>query len=160
MWVKERMPKKSGRWWFWRKSSVKQVQTELPPAAYFIYFPFQIHLHHGTTCLVLLLLLLLLSLSLLFFLSLRQRSSWRSRSLWAGPVQPFTRPHQHSEPAATLSHTTHQHEQYRVNMLERKKSACINLWFWFNCVCGFVLTYFMVPKKCRIGLLLSGGCEC
>uniref|UniRef100_A0AAX7U4U2 phosphatidate phosphatase n=1 Tax=Astatotilapia calliptera TaxID=8154 RepID=A0AAX7U4U2_ASTCA len=24
-WVKEKMPKKSGRWWFWRKSSVKQV---------------------------------------------------------------------------------------------------------------------------------------
>uniref|UniRef100_A0A3Q3GLV0 phosphatidate phosphatase n=1 Tax=Labrus bergylta TaxID=56723 RepID=A0A3Q3GLV0_9LABR len=23
-WVKEKMPKKSGRWWFWRKSSVKQ----------------------------------------------------------------------------------------------------------------------------------------
>uniref|UniRef100_A0A665WL47 phosphatidate phosphatase n=1 Tax=Echeneis naucrates TaxID=173247 RepID=A0A665WL47_ECHNA len=27
-WVKEKMPKKSGRWWFWRKSSVKQVLTE------------------------------------------------------------------------------------------------------------------------------------
>uniref|UniRef100_A0A4W5NWG9 phosphatidate phosphatase n=1 Tax=Hucho hucho TaxID=62062 RepID=A0A4W5NWG9_9TELE len=26
-WVKEKMPKKSGRWWFWRKSSVKQVGT-------------------------------------------------------------------------------------------------------------------------------------
>uniref|UniRef100_A0A6Q2ZDP8 phosphatidate phosphatase n=1 Tax=Esox lucius TaxID=8010 RepID=A0A6Q2ZDP8_ESOLU len=25
-WVKEKMPKKSGRWWFWRKSSVKQVE--------------------------------------------------------------------------------------------------------------------------------------
>uniref|UniRef100_A0A7N8XLH7 phosphatidate phosphatase n=1 Tax=Mastacembelus armatus TaxID=205130 RepID=A0A7N8XLH7_9TELE len=24
-WVQEKMPKKSGRWWFWRKSSVKQV---------------------------------------------------------------------------------------------------------------------------------------
>uniref|UniRef100_A0A8C3G928 phosphatidate phosphatase n=1 Tax=Cyclopterus lumpus TaxID=8103 RepID=A0A8C3G928_CYCLU len=24
-WVKEKMPKRSGRWWFWRKSSVKQV---------------------------------------------------------------------------------------------------------------------------------------
>ncbi|XP_071777560.2 phosphatidate phosphatase LPIN2-like [Centroberyx gerrardi] len=24
-WVKEKMPKKSGRWWFWRKSSVKQL---------------------------------------------------------------------------------------------------------------------------------------
>uniref|UniRef100_A0A8C5HFN5 phosphatidate phosphatase n=1 Tax=Gouania willdenowi TaxID=441366 RepID=A0A8C5HFN5_GOUWI len=24
-WVKEKMPKKSGRWWFWRKSSIKQV---------------------------------------------------------------------------------------------------------------------------------------
>uniref|UniRef100_A0A3B4ANE5 LNS2/PITP domain-containing protein n=1 Tax=Periophthalmus magnuspinnatus TaxID=409849 RepID=A0A3B4ANE5_9GOBI len=24
-WVKEKMPKKSGRWWFWRKSIVKQV---------------------------------------------------------------------------------------------------------------------------------------
>lgn len=23
--MKEKMPKKSGRWWFWRKSSVKQV---------------------------------------------------------------------------------------------------------------------------------------
>ncbi|KAM7390296.1 hypothetical protein PAMA_008460 [Pampus argenteus] len=27
-WVKERMPKKSGRWWFWRKSSVKQSSSE------------------------------------------------------------------------------------------------------------------------------------
>ncbi|KAK7881732.1 hypothetical protein WMY93_030141 [Mugilogobius chulae] len=27
-WVKEKMPKKSGRWWFWRKSSVKQLSTE------------------------------------------------------------------------------------------------------------------------------------
>ncbi|XP_047193848.1 phosphatidate phosphatase LPIN2-like isoform X1 [Hippoglossus stenolepis] len=27
-WVKEKMPKKSGRWWFWRKSSVKQSSTE------------------------------------------------------------------------------------------------------------------------------------
>ncbi|XP_061614711.1 phosphatidate phosphatase LPIN2-like isoform X1 [Phyllopteryx taeniolatus] len=27
-WVKDRMPKKSGRWWFWRKSSVKQLSTE------------------------------------------------------------------------------------------------------------------------------------
>uniref|UniRef100_A0A3Q3VXX0 phosphatidate phosphatase n=1 Tax=Mola mola TaxID=94237 RepID=A0A3Q3VXX0_MOLML len=27
-WVKEKMPKKSGRWWFWRKSSVKQVQVQ------------------------------------------------------------------------------------------------------------------------------------
>uniref|UniRef100_A0A8D3DHU5 phosphatidate phosphatase n=1 Tax=Scophthalmus maximus TaxID=52904 RepID=A0A8D3DHU5_SCOMX len=26
-WVKEKMPKKSGRWWFWRKSGMKQVQT-------------------------------------------------------------------------------------------------------------------------------------
>uniref|UniRef100_A0A3B3XJT7 phosphatidate phosphatase n=1 Tax=Poecilia mexicana TaxID=48701 RepID=A0A3B3XJT7_9TELE len=26
-WVKEKMPKKSGRWWFWRKSSTKQVGT-------------------------------------------------------------------------------------------------------------------------------------
>uniref|UniRef100_A0A3Q2DYL9 phosphatidate phosphatase n=1 Tax=Cyprinodon variegatus TaxID=28743 RepID=A0A3Q2DYL9_CYPVA len=26
-WVKEKMPKKSGRWWFWRKSSTKQVDT-------------------------------------------------------------------------------------------------------------------------------------
>lgn len=76
-WVKERMPKKSGRWWFWRKSSVKQVQTELPPAAYFIYFPFQsrkeqnpqIHLSHGIA-------LLLMSLpNLLLFFSLHQRSS-------------------------------------------------------------------------------------
>uniref|UniRef100_A0A674MVP8 phosphatidate phosphatase n=1 Tax=Takifugu rubripes TaxID=31033 RepID=A0A674MVP8_TAKRU len=40
-WVKERMPKKSGRWWFWRKSSVKQVHTELSPAARFMYFSFQ-----------------------------------------------------------------------------------------------------------------------
>uniref|UniRef100_A0A671UTJ5 phosphatidate phosphatase n=1 Tax=Sparus aurata TaxID=8175 RepID=A0A671UTJ5_SPAAU len=28
-WVKEKMPKKSGRWWFWRKSSVKQVSQRL-----------------------------------------------------------------------------------------------------------------------------------
>ncbi|XP_029934997.1 phosphatidate phosphatase LPIN2 isoform X2 [Myripristis murdjan] len=28
-WVKEKMPKKSGRWWFWRKSSVKQSETKL-----------------------------------------------------------------------------------------------------------------------------------
>ncbi|XP_074550108.1 phosphatidate phosphatase LPIN2-like [Halichoeres trimaculatus] len=27
-WVKEKMPKKSGRWWFWRKSSVKQSSSE------------------------------------------------------------------------------------------------------------------------------------
>ncbi|XP_037135434.1 phosphatidate phosphatase LPIN2-like isoform X2 [Syngnathus acus] len=27
-WVRDRMPKKSGRWWFWRKSSVKQLSTE------------------------------------------------------------------------------------------------------------------------------------
>ncbi|XP_047424585.1 phosphatidate phosphatase LPIN2-like isoform X2 [Mugil cephalus] len=27
-WVKERMPKKSGRWWFWRKSSTKQLSSE------------------------------------------------------------------------------------------------------------------------------------
>ncbi|XP_030254653.1 phosphatidate phosphatase LPIN2 isoform X2 [Sparus aurata] len=27
-WVKEKMPKKSGRWWFWRKSSVKQLSSE------------------------------------------------------------------------------------------------------------------------------------
>ncbi|KAM9332394.1 phosphatidate phosphatase LPIN2-like [Pholidichthys leucotaenia] len=27
-WVKEKMPKKYGRWWFWRKSSVKQSSTE------------------------------------------------------------------------------------------------------------------------------------
>ncbi|XP_030635025.1 phosphatidate phosphatase LPIN2-like [Chanos chanos] len=27
-WVKEKMPKKSNRWWFWRKSSVKQVETK------------------------------------------------------------------------------------------------------------------------------------
>lgn len=27
-WVKEKMPKKSGRWWFWRKSSAKQLSTE------------------------------------------------------------------------------------------------------------------------------------
>ncbi len=26
--MKEKMPKKSGRWWFWRKSSVKQVLTQ------------------------------------------------------------------------------------------------------------------------------------
>uniref|UniRef100_A0A4W6CDU6 phosphatidate phosphatase n=1 Tax=Lates calcarifer TaxID=8187 RepID=A0A4W6CDU6_LATCA len=33
-WVKEKMPKKSGRWWFWRKSSVKQVlNTEVPAPA-------------------------------------------------------------------------------------------------------------------------------
>lgn len=25
--MKEKMPKKSGRWWFWRKSSTKQVDT-------------------------------------------------------------------------------------------------------------------------------------
>ncbi|XP_067108121.1 LOW QUALITY PROTEIN: phosphatidate phosphatase LPIN2-like [Osmerus mordax] len=28
-WVKEKMPKKSGRWWFWRKSSVKQSETKM-----------------------------------------------------------------------------------------------------------------------------------
>ncbi|XP_020791276.2 phosphatidate phosphatase LPIN2 isoform X2 [Boleophthalmus pectinirostris] len=28
VWVKEKMPKKSGRWWFWRKSIVKQLSTE------------------------------------------------------------------------------------------------------------------------------------
>ncbi|KAF7669966.1 hypothetical protein LDENG_00105600 [Lucifuga dentata] len=29
-WVKEKMPKKSGRWWFWRKSSVQQsLETKL-----------------------------------------------------------------------------------------------------------------------------------
>uniref|UniRef100_A0A8C8GHI3 phosphatidate phosphatase n=2 Tax=Oncorhynchus tshawytscha TaxID=74940 RepID=A0A8C8GHI3_ONCTS len=28
-WVKEKMPKKSGRWWFWRKSSVKQFNLIL-----------------------------------------------------------------------------------------------------------------------------------
>uniref|UniRef100_A0A672G3H4 phosphatidate phosphatase n=1 Tax=Salarias fasciatus TaxID=181472 RepID=A0A672G3H4_SALFA len=28
-WVKEKMPKKSGRWWFWRKSSVKQEKSRL-----------------------------------------------------------------------------------------------------------------------------------
>uniref|UniRef100_A0A3Q3AUH9 phosphatidate phosphatase n=1 Tax=Kryptolebias marmoratus TaxID=37003 RepID=A0A3Q3AUH9_KRYMA len=27
-WVKEKMPKKSGRWWFWRKSSTKQKAAE------------------------------------------------------------------------------------------------------------------------------------
>uniref|UniRef100_A0A8C8DTD1 phosphatidate phosphatase n=1 Tax=Oryzias sinensis TaxID=183150 RepID=A0A8C8DTD1_9TELE len=27
-WVKEKMPKKSGRWWFWRKSSTKQKGAE------------------------------------------------------------------------------------------------------------------------------------
>ncbi|XP_069552439.1 phosphatidate phosphatase LPIN2-like [Brachyistius frenatus] len=27
-WVKEKMPKKPGRWWFWRKSSVKQFSSE------------------------------------------------------------------------------------------------------------------------------------
>uniref|UniRef100_A0A8C4HSH2 phosphatidate phosphatase n=1 Tax=Dicentrarchus labrax TaxID=13489 RepID=A0A8C4HSH2_DICLA len=31
-WVKEKMPKKSGRWWFWRKSSVKQVLTQCDSA--------------------------------------------------------------------------------------------------------------------------------
>nr|XP_057915307.1 phosphatidate phosphatase LPIN2-like [Doryrhamphus excisus] len=30
-WVKDRTPKKSGRWWFWRKSSVKQSSTETKP---------------------------------------------------------------------------------------------------------------------------------
>lgn len=72
-WVKERMPKKSGRWWFWRKSSIKQVQTELPPAAYFRYFPFQsnkeqnpqLHLFHGIA-LVLILLFYLIVLSLFY----------------------------------------------------------------------------------------------
>uniref|UniRef100_A0AAX7VUR7 phosphatidate phosphatase n=1 Tax=Astatotilapia calliptera TaxID=8154 RepID=A0AAX7VUR7_ASTCA len=28
-WVKEKMPKKSGRWWFWRKSSVKPIFSTL-----------------------------------------------------------------------------------------------------------------------------------
>uniref|UniRef100_A0A8C4HSC2 phosphatidate phosphatase n=1 Tax=Dicentrarchus labrax TaxID=13489 RepID=A0A8C4HSC2_DICLA len=32
-WVKEKMPKKSGRWWFWRKSSVKQVLTQCDSAS-------------------------------------------------------------------------------------------------------------------------------
>ncbi|XP_077479938.1 phosphatidate phosphatase LPIN2-like isoform X2 [Stigmatopora argus] len=27
-WVRDRMPKKSGRWWFWRRSSAKQLSTE------------------------------------------------------------------------------------------------------------------------------------
>ncbi|XP_068199797.1 phosphatidate phosphatase LPIN2-like isoform X2 [Antennarius striatus] len=27
-WVKEKMPKKSGSWWFWRRSSVKQTSSE------------------------------------------------------------------------------------------------------------------------------------
>ncbi|XP_041823511.1 phosphatidate phosphatase LPIN2-like isoform X1 [Melanotaenia boesemani] len=27
-WVKEKMPKKPGRWWFWRKSSTKQLSSE------------------------------------------------------------------------------------------------------------------------------------
>ncbi|XP_035469088.1 phosphatidate phosphatase LPIN2-like isoform X2 [Scophthalmus maximus] len=27
-WVKEKMPKKSGRWWFWRKSGMKQSSSE------------------------------------------------------------------------------------------------------------------------------------
>ncbi|XP_054620880.1 phosphatidate phosphatase LPIN2-like [Dunckerocampus dactyliophorus] len=31
-WVKDRTPKKSGRWWFWRKSSVKQSSTETKAA--------------------------------------------------------------------------------------------------------------------------------
>ncbi|XP_061877556.1 phosphatidate phosphatase LPIN2-like [Entelurus aequoreus] len=31
-WVKDRMPRKSGRWWFWRRSSVKQSSTETKPA--------------------------------------------------------------------------------------------------------------------------------
>ncbi|MGH0176982.1 UNVERIFIED_CONTAM: hypothetical protein FKN15_074242 [Acipenser sinensis] len=28
-WVQEKMPKKSGRWWFWRKSTVKQASLKL-----------------------------------------------------------------------------------------------------------------------------------
>uniref|UniRef100_A0A8C3APC4 phosphatidate phosphatase n=1 Tax=Cyclopterus lumpus TaxID=8103 RepID=A0A8C3APC4_CYCLU len=32
-WVKEKMPKRSGRWWFWRKSSVKQPAGRLQKAA-------------------------------------------------------------------------------------------------------------------------------
>uniref|UniRef100_A0A674DBT0 phosphatidate phosphatase n=1 Tax=Salmo trutta TaxID=8032 RepID=A0A674DBT0_SALTR len=36
-WVKEKMPKKSGRWWFWRKSSVKQVGTASQMVAYSLY---------------------------------------------------------------------------------------------------------------------------
>uniref|UniRef100_A0A673ZE14 phosphatidate phosphatase n=1 Tax=Salmo trutta TaxID=8032 RepID=A0A673ZE14_SALTR len=36
-WVKEKMPKKSGRWWFWRKSSVKQVGNASQMAPYSPY---------------------------------------------------------------------------------------------------------------------------
>uniref|UniRef100_A0A8C8GFJ6 phosphatidate phosphatase n=1 Tax=Oncorhynchus tshawytscha TaxID=74940 RepID=A0A8C8GFJ6_ONCTS len=36
-WVKEKMPKKSGRWWFWRKSSVKQVRTASQMVPYSLY---------------------------------------------------------------------------------------------------------------------------
>uniref|UniRef100_A0A8C7RD88 phosphatidate phosphatase n=1 Tax=Oncorhynchus mykiss TaxID=8022 RepID=A0A8C7RD88_ONCMY len=36
-WVKEKMPKKSGRWWFWRKSSVKQVGTASQIVPYSLY---------------------------------------------------------------------------------------------------------------------------
>uniref|UniRef100_A0A8C8FHX2 phosphatidate phosphatase n=1 Tax=Oncorhynchus tshawytscha TaxID=74940 RepID=A0A8C8FHX2_ONCTS len=36
-WVKEKMPKKSGRWWFWRKSSVKQVGNASQIAPYSLY---------------------------------------------------------------------------------------------------------------------------
>uniref|UniRef100_A0A8C5HHQ5 phosphatidate phosphatase n=1 Tax=Gouania willdenowi TaxID=441366 RepID=A0A8C5HHQ5_GOUWI len=35
-WVKEKMPKKSGRWWFWRKSSIKQVGHGNPSRSLFV----------------------------------------------------------------------------------------------------------------------------
>lgn len=37
-WVKEKMPKKSGRWWFWRKreSMTKQVPPTLPCVGSFL----------------------------------------------------------------------------------------------------------------------------
>uniref|UniRef100_A0A8C1B8V3 phosphatidate phosphatase n=1 Tax=Cyprinus carpio carpio TaxID=630221 RepID=A0A8C1B8V3_CYPCA len=41
-WVKERMPKKSGRWWFWRKradSTIKQVRPEQCDLQIFHQFP-------------------------------------------------------------------------------------------------------------------------
>uniref|UniRef100_A0AAY4AAR9 phosphatidate phosphatase n=1 Tax=Denticeps clupeoides TaxID=299321 RepID=A0AAY4AAR9_9TELE len=41
-WVKEKMPKKPGRWWFWRKradSTVKQVSAESFPVNYFSLSP-------------------------------------------------------------------------------------------------------------------------
>lgn len=38
--MKEKMPKKSGRWWFWRKSSAKQVEA----ITYLVAQPYDSHM--------------------------------------------------------------------------------------------------------------------